>query len=69
MTLYKITQKETKEKHYAKNRSDIRRLTNLSETSLSKIIAKARIGHIVTCHKFIIEQIDIDESTIKEVKR
>ena len=68
MTLYKLTQKETKENHYAKDRKDIRRLTNLSETSITKLLAKLRKGNcIVNTRQFIIDLVEIDETSIKEI--
>ena len=68
MTLYKLTQKETKEKYYAKDRKDIRRLTNLSETSITKLLAKLRKGNaIANTHQFIIDLVEIDETSIKEI--
>ena len=68
MTLYKLTQKETKENHYAKDRSDIRRLTGLSETSITKLLAKINQDDaIATTRQFIIYLVEIDESSIKEI--
>ena len=68
MTLYKLTQKETKENHYAKDRRDIRRLTNLSETSITKLLAKLRKGNcIVNTQQFMIDLVEIDETSIKEI--
>ena len=68
MTLYKITQKETKKKHYAKDRRDIRRLTNLSETSITKLLAKLHQDDaIATTRQFIIDLVEIDEASIKEI--
>ena len=68
MTLYKLTQKETKENHYAKDRSDIRRLTGLSETSITKLLAKINQDDaIATTRQFIIYLVEIDEASIKEI--
>lgn len=68
MTLYKIIKKETKEKHYAKDRKDIRRLTGLSEASITNILAILHKDNcIANTRQFMVEQVDIDESTIKEV--
>ena len=68
MTLYKLTQKETKETHYAKDRRDIRRLTRLSETSITKLLAKLHQDDaIATTRQFIIDLVEIDESSIKEI--
>ena len=68
MTLYKLTQKETKENHYAKDRRDIRRLTNLSDTSITKLLAKLRKGNcIVNTQRFMIDLVEIDEASIKEI--
>ena len=68
MTLYKLTQKETKENHYAKDRKDIRRLTNLSETSITKLLAKLHKGKsIANTRQFIIDLVEIDETSIKEI--
>ena len=68
MTLYKIVKKALKEKHYAKDRSDIRRLTGLSDASISKIISKLHhTDTIVTTRQFIIDLVEIDEASIKEI--
>lgn len=68
MTLYKIIKKETKEKYYAKDRRDIRRLTRLSETSISKLLAKLHQNDaIATTRHFIIDLVEIDEMSIKEI--
>lgn len=69
MKLYKVTEIANKAVHYIPDRCGLKATIRLSDTSLSKIIAKVRIGHIATSRKFIIEQVDIDESTIKEVNR
>ena len=70
MTLYKIVKKALKEKHYAKDRKDIRRLTGLSDASISKIMAKLyHIDTIVTTRQFIIEYVEIDETSIKEIQK
>lgn len=68
MTLYKITKKETKEKYYAKDRKDIRHLTRLSETSISKLLAKLHHDDVIaTTRHFIIDLVEIDETSIKEI--
>ena len=68
MTLYRITNKQTKENHYAKDRKDIRRLTRLSETSITKLLAKLHQDDaIVTTRQFIIYLVEIDEASIKEI--
>ena len=68
MTLYRITNKQTKENHYAKDRKDIRRLTRLSETSITKILAKLhKDDAIATTRQFIIDLVEIDEANIKEI--
>ena len=68
MTLYRITNKQTKENHYAKDRKDIRRLTRLSETSITKILAKINQDDaIATTRQFIIDLVEIDEASIKEI--
>ena len=68
MKLYKLTQKETKENHYAKDRRDIRRLTNLSETSITKLLAKLHKGNcIANTRQFMIDLVEIDETSIKEI--
>lgn len=68
MTLYRITNKSTKENHYAKDRKDIRRLTRLSETSITKILAKLHQDDaIATTRQFIIDLVEIDEASIKEI--
>ena len=68
MTLYRITNKQTKENHYAKDRKDIRRLTRLSETSITKLLAKINQDDaIATTRQFIIDLVEIDESSIKEI--
>ena len=69
MKLYKVTEIANKYVHYIPDRRGLKALIKLSDASLSKIIAKVRIGHIATGRKFFIEQVDIDESTIKEVNR
>ena len=68
MTLYRITNKYTKENHYAKDRKDIRRLTRLSETSITKLLAKLNQDDaIATTRQFIIYLVEIDEASIKEI--
>ena len=68
MTLYRITNKQTKENHYAKDRKDIRRLTRLSETSITKLLAKInQEDAIATTRQFIIDLVEIDEASIKEI--
>ena len=68
MTLYRITNKQTKENHYAKDRKDIRRLTRLSETSITKLLAKINQDDaIATTRQFIIYLVEIDEASIKEI--
>lgn len=68
MTLYRITNKQTKENHYAKDRKDIRRLTRLSETSITKLLAKINQDDaIATTRQFIIDLVEIDEASIKEI--
>lgn len=69
MTLYKIIKKETKEKSYAKDRSDIRRITKLSEASITKILNKlSKPDVIANTREFIIDVVEIDENSIKEVQ-
>ena len=68
MTLYRITNKQTKENHYAKDRKDIRRLTRLSDTSITKLLAKINQDDaIATTRQFIIDLVEIDEASIKEI--
>ena len=68
MTLYRITNKQTKENHYAKDRKDIRRLTRLSDTSITKLLAKINQDDaIATTRQFIIYLVEIDEASIKEI--
>ena len=68
MTLYKIIKKETKENHYAKDRKDIRRLTGLSEASITNILARLHKGNcIANTRQFMIDLVEIDETSIKEI--
>ena len=68
MTLYKIIKKETKEKSYAKDRRDIRRITKLSEASITKMLNKLnKSDAIANTREFIIDIVEVDESSIKEI--
>ena len=66
MTLISCTKKENLSKTYAKDRVDLRRITRLSDSAITLILRAVKCGKIYATKNFIIRQVEIDESSLKE---
>ena len=67
MTLFKIQDMKTKEVQWAKNRTEIQNLLGISKPTTTRLMKDVLSGGIEKSGSHIVVEVEIDESSIKEI--
>lgn len=67
MFIFRVQNLETSEKAYAKNRSEIRRVTKWSDSTMTRAMRACLNGKMYAAKGFVIKEVEIDDESIKEL--